>query len=359
LEKIEMKKTLVAVAALAAVSGAMAEVTISGFIDQAWNTTRTTTAAGASTTVKSLGNNAIGQDALRFSASEDLGDGMKITAGVNTIFNSTGNAAAAATTTPANSVSMDAGSGLTLSGGFGSVYLGLGYSAMWNTMAAAEPTQYGVGVGNVHAVGNGGGYANAVAYTLPAFVSGLSVTIGHGPGEVATGYGDGTDIAVSYNNGPLTLATAYGTSVASGAATGFTVTPVVGSVAVTQEAITAGSRSTAQAFTVAYDFGMAKVFAGYAMLKTGGDADQKANSSNYGISAPLGNITVALSFSDAKYTEDGGTTASATGVRLLAKYNLSKRTYAYVQYGTQSNKLSTGASGGSATGNGIGLTHSF
>jgi len=345
-----MKKTLVAVAALAAATGAMAEVTISGFIDQAWNTTRTTTGAGQSTTVKSLGHNAIGQDALRFSASEDLGDGMKITAGVNTIFNST---------TGSGAVALDAGSGLTLSGGFGSVYLGQGYSAMWNTMAAAEPTQYGPGVGNVHAVGNGGGYGNAVAYTLPALVSGLSVTIGHGPGEVATGYGDGTDVAVSYNNGPLTLATAYGTSVASGAATGFTVTPLVGSVPVTQEAITAGSRSTAQAFTVAYDFGMAKVFAGYAMLKTGGDNDQKANSSNYGISAPLGNITFALSFSDAKYTEDGGTTASATGVRLLAKYNLSKRTYAYVQYGTQTNKLSTGASGGSATGNGIGLTHSF
>jgi predicted porin len=350
LEKIEMKKTLVAVAALAAATGAMAEVTISGFIDQAWNTTRTTTAAGASTTVKTLGSNAIGQDALRFSASEDLGDGLKITAGVNTIFNST---------TAAGAVAMDNGSGLTLSGGFGSVYLGQGYSAMWNTAAMADPTGYGGGTGRVHSVGVGAGVGNAVAYTFPQIIPGLSATIGHGPGELATGYNDGTDIALAYTTGGFTFGTAYATGVASGAATNFTVTPVVGAVAATTEAITAGARSTGQAFTATYDFGVAKIYGGYNTLKTGGDADQKANSTMYGISAPFGNITVALAFSDAKYTEDGGTTASASGMMLLAKYNLSKRTYAYVQYGTQTNKLSTGASGGSATGNGIGLTHSF
>jgi len=39
LEKIEIKKTLVAVAAMAAVTGAMADVTISGFVDKGLNMT--------------------------------------------------------------------------------------------------------------------------------------------------------------------------------------------------------------------------------------------------------------------------------------------------------------------------------
>jgi predicted porin len=187
----------------------------------------------------------------------------------------------------------------------------------------------------------------------------LSATIGHGPGEANTGYGDGTDLAVAYTTGGLTLATGYLKGTSTGAATGFTVTPIVGAVAATTEAITAGARSTVQAFTVTYDFGMAKIYGGYNDLRTGGDVDQKANSTIYGISAPFGNITVALAINDAKYTEDGGTTASTTGMMLMAKYALSKRTYGYVQYGTQSVKLSTGASGGSASGNAIGLTHSF
>jgi len=345
-----MKKTLVAVAALAAATGAMAEVTISGFIDQAWNTTRTTTAASQTTTIKSLGHNAIGQDALRFSASEDLGDGMKITAGVNTIFNST---------TAAGAVALDAGSGLTLSSGFGSIYLGQGYGAIWNTGATADPTGYGAGVGMVHKVGDGGGYGNAAAYTFPQIIPGLSATIGHSPGEVATGYGDATDLALAYKSGGLTLATGYAKGTSTGAATGFTTIPGFGSTAATTEAITTGARSTAQAFTVTYDFGMAKVYGGYNDLRTGGDIDQKANSTIYGISAPFGNITVALAFSDAKYTAAAATTTSTSAMRLVAKYNLSKRTYAYIQYGTQSLKLSTGATGGSASGNGIGLTHSF
>ncbi|MFN5811954.1 MAG: porin, partial [Burkholderiales bacterium] len=84
-----MKKTLVAVAALAAVTGAMAEVTISGFIDQAYNTTRTTDADGVSSTVTSVGHNAIGQDALGFAVSEDLGNGITAFGAINLIMDTT------------------------------------------------------------------------------------------------------------------------------------------------------------------------------------------------------------------------------------------------------------------------------
>jgi len=60
LEKIEMKKTLVAVAAMAAVSGAMADVTISGFIDQAVQNLKSTSSTGVSTNKSFIGNSGIG-----------------------------------------------------------------------------------------------------------------------------------------------------------------------------------------------------------------------------------------------------------------------------------------------------------
>ena len=71
-----MKKTLVAIAAAAAVTGAMADVTITGFIDQALQTTSTTTSAGAKTTINTIDANLNGQSQISFGASEDLGDGM-------------------------------------------------------------------------------------------------------------------------------------------------------------------------------------------------------------------------------------------------------------------------------------------
>ena len=63
-----MKKTLVAVAALAAVSGAMADVTITGLVEAAYSTS---TASRAITTGQNGGSE------VRFGGSEDLGNGLK------------------------------------------------------------------------------------------------------------------------------------------------------------------------------------------------------------------------------------------------------------------------------------------
>jgi predicted porin len=77
LEKIEMKKTLVAVAAMAVVTGAMANVTIGGLVDQAVSSAKATTAAGVTTTTKSIAPVVNGASELFFTGSEDLGDGLK------------------------------------------------------------------------------------------------------------------------------------------------------------------------------------------------------------------------------------------------------------------------------------------
>jgi len=364
LEKIEMKKTLVAVAALAAATGAMAQVTISGFIDQAYNTERTTTAAGASSTVRYVGNNAIGQDALGFAVSEDLGNGITAFGAINFIMN---------TTTSLGSVRMDNGSGAGLKGAFGTVGFAQGYSLVWKTTAASDASGWGTGVGNVHGVGVGGIGSNAIYYNLPEIMPGLSVSVEAAQGEASTRAGDYTGAQVNYTVGGFMASYAMGRGKAAGtvpfAAVAATTTaaavagrdgewttiPGVSAAGLaTTEAVTAGAKSSISAVAVSYDFGMAKVFGGYNSLQSGGDTDQTANSSTFGVTVPFGAVSVGIAASQASYRSAAAVNSTATGTRLLAKYAFSKRTNGYIQYGTA--KISGGAS---ATGNGIGLTHSF
>jgi len=71
------------------------------------------------------------------------------------------------------------------------------------------------------------------------------------------------------------------------------------------------------------------------------------------LSVHFGALSVGIAQSQANYISDDGDN-SVTGTRLLAKYAFSKRTSAYFQYGK-----ATISGGASATGNGIGLIHSF
>jgi len=342
----------------------MAQVTISGFVDQAYNTERTTTAAGASSTVRYVGNNAIGQDALGFAVSEDLGNGMTAFGAINFIMN---------TTTSLGSVRMDNGSGAGLKGAFGTVGFAQGYSLVWKTTAASDASGWGTGVGNVHGVGVGGIGSNAIYYNLPEIMPGLSVSVEAAQGEASTRVGDYTGAQVNYTVGGFMASYAMGQGKAAGTAPlaavdradgiaaaaaqagEWTTIPGVSTAGTaTTEAVTAGSKSSISAVAVSYDFGMAKVFGGYNSLQSGGDTDQTANSSTFGVTVPFGAISVGIAASQASYRDSDGDTSTATGTRLLAKYAFSKRTNAYIQYGTA--KVSGGAS---ATGNGIGLTHSF
>jgi len=384
-----MKKTLVAVAAMAAVTGAMAEVTISGFVDQAYNTVRSTTGAngrpdtagatgtaGVTTTKTSLGSNAIGQDALQFGVSEDLGNGITATANINFI----------GSVTNPGTVSTDAGSGIGLKGAFGSFGLGQGYSLVWKTAASSDASGWGTGVGSVHNVGVGGN-GGGIGYTLPEFVPGLTVGVEKGLGQVdgtRNGNYDGWGVTytvgafmASYSGGryqakgtaqtPSPTAADGVANAAAGIATGsygaaeWATSASVGNIKATDEAITAGARSAITAIAVSYDFGMIKLFGGYNSNNSGGHTNQTANSSTYGLKLPLGAFTVGIAQSSSNHRNAAGNSSTASGIRLLTTYSFTKRTQAYFQYGTA--KIDSGAntqnSGASASGTGFGLTHSF
>ena len=75
-----MKKTLVAVAAMAAVTGAMAQATIYGNIDQAYTKSTTSVAGRQTSNTTTMGSYQMGSSQIGFKGEEDLGGGLKASA---------------------------------------------------------------------------------------------------------------------------------------------------------------------------------------------------------------------------------------------------------------------------------------
>jgi len=344
-----MKKTLVAVAAMAAVTGAMAQATISGFIDGAYTTNKATTAANVSTSTSSVGSGAAGQSQISIKSSEDLGGGMKAFGALRINPNpySAGNVEA---TNLAQDVSE-----VGISGDFGTVLLNRDYGIAFDVHASADASGWTSGAkGVVHNTGTG--ISNGVVYVLPNFVPGLDALVAKGVSGTAGGDGDATAYRLKYTTGGLMVQYA-GASVnniaanTAGWATNFTT----GGTTATTEATTANAKASLTALAVTYDLGMAKLHFGKFSAKSGGDTDQKSSSDMMGVSFPFGATTVGITSSSAKRTIAAATTVKASGYRAKVAYALSKRTTAYAAYGaekvsdtTQADKQTT-----------IGLTHGF
>jgi len=351
-----MKKTLVAVAAMAAVTGAMAQATISGFIDGAYTTNKATTAANVSTSTSSVGSGAAGQSQISIKSSEDLGGGMKAFGALRINPNpySAGNVAA---TNLAQDVSE-----VGISGDFGTVLLNRDYGIAFDVHASADASGWTSGAkGVVHNTSSG--ISNGVVYVLPNFVPGLDALVAKGVSGTAGGDGDATAYRLKYTTGGLMVQyagasvnnIAAGTASTAGTGTGWTTNFATGGTTTIQEATTANSKASLTALAVTYDLGMAKLHYGKFSAKSGGDADQKSSSDMMGVSIPFGATTVGITSSSAKRTIAAATTVKASGYRGKVAYALSKRTTAYAAYGTE--KVSNTTQSDKQTT--IGLTHGF
>jgi len=422
LEKIEMKKTLVAVAAMAAVTGAMADVTISGNLNQSYTTTKVTgglttiDAAGAalgdqSSNTYSLAGNGVQSrkssgllDAsagsfIVFSGKEDMDSGINATFKVDMGLNLNGAALTSGATTGDNREAW-----VGLNGGFGSVQIGRQYSPLFLNAAAQDPN----GVNNVggwtpiNVMGGNGLVSNASAinWALPTFVPGMSVAA-----QLATGGGNttgggasrnATGLSLSYANGPLyagyatdsrsvggategiytQLQTTNDDDGITGAAAAVRVIAVptgglalignadtggairLGGLSANAYSPTGGEKQKSNSTTLTYDLGMAKV--GFTNV-TAKLATDKVTSTSYAISAPL---TAALTVA---YTSNTGKGSVATtgeiiklkGSQLGAYYALSKRSQLYFL----SNSLEADVLSGSAiiksSSSSFGINHSF
>jgi len=360
LEKIEMKKTLVAVAAMAAVTGAMAQATIYGTIDQAYTTNKTTSSAGVTTKTTGLGGPWNGGSAIGFKGSEDLGGGLKASFQyeMGVLVDQPGG--------PDSYVSGAASPGyenrnsfLGLSGGFGGITMGRQYNLAFYNVIGADPMGFSGAGAYLPALAGGAGRAdNLIIYTLPSVMPGLNIQLSKGMGEKGTTptsptkAGDSTEYGISYSAGAL-FAGYVSNSVKGGTYANPFSGSTVTTTAPTAYAGTAGDTIKGTSTTLTYDLGMAKLlYGGTKTTQPYQTTTKKANA--YSIVVPINALSV--SYTSATYS----TTASAVetklkGTQIRAAYALSKRTTAYFDNG----KYSTNGTTSSVSNNAFGLLHAF
>ena len=310
-----MKKSLIALAVLAASGVAMAQssVTLYGVADLGLVKSNGISAQMSGNGTMNNGNSRLGVRGV-----EDLGGGLKAS------FNFEQGINAESGKTDANT--FQRASWLGLSGNFGSVRLGRTLTPSFYGISAWELT----GAANYSVVANQFGWAGAGArndsqftYTTPNF-SGFSATVGYIL-KPDNGGRAKYDLNAIYANGPIAAGLSYNKT-----------KDAKGNMAL------GGS----------YDFGVAKVAASWQDGYKGGlgvAGQQKQRGFTVGATVPVGAFSVTLDVAR-------DTKAKDTDVLVEGKYALSKRTFAYAAYYKDGEKkLTTGAKNHL----GLGIRHNF
>ena len=380
-----MKKTLVALAALAVVGAASAQssVTLYGAVDAALSGT---TVDGGANRI-GLINSGFGSSKLGFMGTEDLGGGLKANfklegglqndngAGKGSNTNNQASGAAVATA---------GGQGLVfgrfayvgLSGGWGEVRLGNDYISTFLIQVSVDPMNTNGVADGLNLLFRGGsatGQAtvanarNSIGYTTPVIAGGLTANVqywmgenaSNGAGAAASGSGDGFAISARYGNGPIFVG--LGTQTTRG----------------TASATTTGD-FTSSSLAGSYDFGMAKVTYTYSRETIndalGGVGTQTTNSTNHlGLIVPFGATNVKATYGRSSFSSGAAGVGDVTGtlIGLGADYSLSKRTRLYANWARVSNDgpfnvfttggfgtVPVGANGATASWQ-LGVFHSF
>lgn len=334
---------IVALAAVAATSAfAQSTVTLYGVADQGYNTDKKTVGSVAT---KTTGLTSIlSGSRFGFKGTEDLGGGLA----ANFVLEYSVQPDDAATSM-ANRQSF-----VGLSGAFGSVNLGRQYTQIHGVQGSFDAN------GNATAAGwLGGGtstvrQSNAIVYSTPSF-SGFTAAVELGHAEVpqtsvVTGNaGNTTAIGLNYANGPLTVKAA--TESIKLTALSYAAP---GAAAVLSDALATRKANSIGAF---YDLGVAKVMVLSTSAKAGSAADAgKVTTTNFGVSAPMGAVTLNATVSNGKYIDSGAAAVKTSGYQVGANYSLSKRTTAYALMGQGKNKAATATKHDTFA---VGVRHTF
>jgi len=309
-----MKKTLIALAAVAATGAAFAQssVTLYGVADIGLAKTNKAGLGYGNDSLQATANGTLnnGNSRLGVRGVEDLGGGLK--ASFN--FEQGINLANGAT----DSVTWQRAAYAALSGGFGEIYAGRRLSPSFYGVAAWELT----GTANYSATAAQFAFAGAgsrnnahIGYTTPSF-GGLTATLGTtlkgNDASAADGLQSKIDMNVIYKGGPISAGLSYN------------------KVQDTEKNWSIGA---------SYNLGVATVAASYQ------DPAGDKKGFTIGASAPLGPVT--LTFDIARVTSG----VKETDYVLEAKYAVSKRTFAYAAL------LRDGLT--KTNGLGVGLRHNF
>jgi predicted porin len=348
-----MKKSLIAMAVLAAsgVASAQSTVTLYGLADVYLGSQKTKNlpAVGGSTSLRQTVINSGGFNTSRFGlkGSEDLGGGLKANFVLENGFNiDTG---ATPNNGPTNQSIFSRQSWVGLSGGFGELKLGkmwTPYDEVKGSGAAAFDANIfapasNVWLSNIYNDRPG----NSIYYSTPNF-SGFSAAALYAFGEnkanavgttPAQNAGKVVSVNVQYANGPVGVALSHQQEKASSLAPTAKFTQLNGS----------------------YDFRVVKLLAAYGQVKntttvlfvgtpfgaapvSGSFAVDKSKEYQIGLDVPLGAVTLSGGYAHSKATlaaASGGGEIKSNGIGLAAKYDLSKRTFLYTGLQLSKNKL--------------------
>jgi hypothetical protein len=281
-----MKKTLIALAAIAAVGAASAQVTISGGVRAAVQN------SGVANTETILSGNDVAVNNLTFAATEDIGGGMKITGAYtmrnNLMTGETSSGQTAATVLAGNANWRN--TSIELSGNFGAVKAGrFGLSGLF----AYDP--FGAtGTIATYASGAyaGGRYNNMLQYTSPS-MSGINAVVGVSIDGSAT-MDDARWVYVNYNQGALSARVYSETSSA---------TPAT-------QTISSGAGAS-------YNLGVATAMVGYSTARLVTASAATAEYYTVGATVPFGSATAKIAY-------HRNTVASADTIAVGVDYALSK-----------------------------------
>ena len=346
-----MKKSLVALAVLAASGAAMAQstVTLFGVADAAYSS-----GSGSVSNKTQLANSGYNSSRLGFRGVEDLGGGMRaefwLEAGVandsgqGSATNSNNQAVTGLASAGTQGLTFNRKSTVGLVGKMGEIRLGRDYSPQFYPDAQYDP--FGTNGVASSLIAYGGGAAavrasNMIAYHSPS-LGGLTVMLGSYMGENNTGAavgktGDGSGIHVRYAQGPLALGIASSTT-KSGAATNVKTSTMGGS----------------------YNMGVATLMVNSNTVSNTGAVDIKGML--IGAHVPMAGGTFRFSSASLKQ-------AAAQTKRMSVGFvqPMSKRTDLYATYARNSNSGGANralngavtAANASSTGYDLGVKHSF
>jgi predicted porin len=377
-----MKKSLVALAALAVagVASAQSSVTLFGVLDA--SISHYDTKDTGKQTV--LGNGGYNSSRLGFRGTEDLGGGLAASFWLEAPLSNDDGSQIGRTFNFARR------STVSLSGGFGEVRLGRDYTAtFWNDTVFDPFGTNGVGTNLINVVANGGGLLtpfvpagtpslsngntvranNVIGYFLPPNLGGFYGQVQYGLDEnidPEVGFKSSTGRLVAgrfgYANGPLDVALAYSQSRVLSTVTGN----------IDANTLNLGA---------SYDFGVVKLFGELSRVNNevdvfgGPTVDADFDGFLLGATVPVGAGLIRVSGARVKANFDGGgTEPRATKFAIGYVHNLSKRTALYATFAHVSNKdganfgvspgsnSSTtlgGATNKSANGYDFGIRHAF
>lgn len=309
-----MKKSLIALAVLAASGAAMAQssVTLYGIADIYVAKVKGQSAAA--------GSGGVNTSRLGFKGSEDLGGGLSAIFQFEQKLN-LGDGST-------NAKLFDRQANVGLAGGFGTVKLGRNWNAMDDVFGASNSGFDSALSANAIWQNSYTGAADAqIYYATPEFAGVSGAVSTQLNGNVAAGAERISAGHVKYAGGPVAVALGY-------------------------EKNEVGQKGTM--INGSYDLGAAKLLASYYTTKdTGGVAGLKVNSYQLGVDIPVGSsVTVSAGYASSK-TKGASESDSAFGV--AAAYSLSKRTMVYTGFRAEDRK----ATGSDADIFAIGLNHKF